>query len=301
MTSDAPTSIALVGPGAIGGALAGGLVQVGHQPTLVTRTPFERLRVTWPEGSLDEPSRCTPPPDLQPSDVVIVATKATQNPNITDHLSALLHDESILLIAQNGVDHVRRFADVIRPGVQVVPAIVLLPATRNEPGDIEVGTPSRLSIPAGAPAEVIRDLFAGSFIDIDVTADWTTSAWFKLMLNASSGGLGVLTQRGSEVAADEGAQELLLAMMEEVAAVGRAEGANLADDLPGQMVRYQAKNAGGHTSSIVLDRIAGVPTEWRERNQVVVDVAAEHGIDVPVNRAVATLMRLSEPDGADRG
>ena len=40
---------------------------------------------------------------LKPADVVIVATKATQNSDITEHLNASLKPGSVLVIAQNGV------------------------------------------------------------------------------------------------------------------------------------------------------------------------------------------------------
>lgn len=285
-------SITVIGPGAIGAALAAGLVEGSHDPTLVTRTPFERLAVQWPAGSIDVAARCVVnADDLTPADVVIVATKATQNGAITDHVRASVGPDSVLLIAQNGIDHIDRFA----VDAQVVPAIVMLPSERTAPGQAVVGTPSRLVIPDSKAAETVQSIFAGSFIDIEVTDDWLSSAWLKLMMNAAVGGVGVLTRRSSDVFYDAEAIEMLRALMEEVAAVGRAEGATLPDELPAQLQRYQEKNAGGHTTSIVVDRLAGTPTEWRERNQIVVERAARHGIDVPLNQTIATLMRLGEP------
>ena len=199
--------------------------------------------------------------------------------------------DSILLIAQNGVDHLDRF-DV---DANVVPAIVMLPSERSAPGHATVGSPSRLVIPAGPTGDVVQALFDGSFIDVEITDDWTSAAWLKLMMNAAVGAIGVLTRRGSDVFDDSEALDLLRALMEEVAAVGRAEGAVLADDLPARLQRYQAKHAGGHTTSIVVDRLAGQPTEWQQRNEVVVRTARRHGIDVPLNTVVTTLMRLGEP------
>jgi len=289
-------SVMLIGPGAIGCSLAGGLIEAGHTPTLVARTPFDQLRAEWPDGELVVDVTCIRDvADVALADVVIVATKATQNADVFDIVQAATRAGSILVVAQNGVDHTERFASVVEPEVHVVPAVPMLPCRRKAPGHVVVGSPSFLSIPAGPSAAVVQELFGDSHIGIDATDDWITSAWFKLMLNAASGGIGVLTRRGSEVMSDEGAQELMLALMEEVAAVGRAEGANLATDLPTKMTRRQAKNAGAHTSSIVLDRLAGTPTEWRERNEAVVRSANKHGIKVPLNKTVTTLMRLGEP------
>lgn len=285
-------SITLIGPGAIGAALAAGLVEAGHDPTLVTRTPFDRLRVEWPLGSIDVEVNCVATVEaIEPADVVIVATKATQNAAVLEHVRAAVRPDSVLLIAQNGVDHLDRFA----VESDIVPAIVMLPSERTAPGQAQVGSPSRLVIPDGPASATVQSIFEGSFIDVELTADWTSAAWLKLMMNAAVGGIGVLTGRGSDVFRDSDALSLLEALMEEVATVGRAEGAVLPDELPSQLRRYQEKNAGGHTTSIVVDRLAGQSTEWRERNQVVVDAASRHGIDVPLNTTVATLMRLGEP------
>lgn len=285
-------SITVIGPGAIGAALAAGLVEGGHEPTVVTRTPFDRLVVEWPTGSVDIAARCVVhAEELVPADVVIVATKATQNAAVVDHVRASVRPDSVLLIAQNGIDHLDRF-DV---DARVVPAIVMLPSARTGPGRATVGSPSRLIIPQSDAALLVKSVFDGTFIDMEVTDDWVSAAWLKLMMNAAVGGIGVLTRRDSDVFRDAEASALLRELMEEVASVGRAEGAILADELPAQLQRYQEKNAGGHTTSIVVDRLAGTPTEWRERNQIVVERAARHGIDVPANRIVATLMRLGEP------
>lgn len=292
--SEAPT-VTLIGPGAIGAALAAGVIEAGGMPTLVARTTFDRLQVTWPKGEIDVPVSCvTDASRLSPADVVIVATKATHNEAIAAHVHASTKPGSIVVVAQNGIDHELRFPG-LGDEVHVVPAVVVLPADRQAPGRVEVGKPSRLVIPAGPHAARVSSVFDGSFIRIEVNDDWLTAAWFKLVLNAPSGGIGVLARRGSDIYADPEVQDLVLALMEEVAAVGRAEGAELAQELPTQILQHHVANAGGHTTSIVVDRLAGAPTEWRERNQVVVDKAAKHGIAVPYSRALTTLMRLGEP------
>ena len=48
-------------------------------------------------------------------------------------------------------------------------------------------------------------------------------------------------------------------------------------------------------ASIVVDRLAGQPTEWDARNASVLRFADAHGIDVPINRLLTTLIRLGEP------
>ena len=125
MGDDTKPSVTLIGPGAIGAALAGALVDAGHQPTLVARTPFGRLRVEWPEGAVDVAANCvSSPADLDHADVVIVATKANHNASIAEHVRAALGPNSVLLVAQNGVDHFDRFTALGVDAGAIVPAFL---------------------------------------------------------------------------------------------------------------------------------------------------------------------------------
>jgi 2-dehydropantoate 2-reductase len=88
--------------------------------------------------------------------------------------------------------------------------------------------------------------------------------------------------------------------MTEAAEVGRSEGAHLPDDIADVVLGGIRAMAADHHSSIVVDRLAGRPTEWEVRNDVVVRKAAEHGIAVPLNQAMTTLLRLGEPSAQDQ-
>ena len=59
--------------------------------------------------------------------------------------------------------------------------------------------------------------------------------------------------------------------------------------------RVQAA-AGGHASSIVVDRRNGNPTEWEVRNAAVGRIGRRHGIATPLNDLITTLIRLGEPE-----
>ncbi|MFM9865839.1 MAG: ketopantoate reductase C-terminal domain-containing protein [Micropepsaceae bacterium] len=48
--------------------------------------------------------------------------------------------------------------------------------------------------------------------------------------------------------------------------------------------------------SIVVDRLNGRATEWVARNEVVLRLAAKHGIAVPLNEVVCNLIRAGEPN-----
>lgn len=295
-------SFVMLGPGAIGGAVAGALVQAGHDPVIATRSPFVTLSVTTPETKVEAPVRVlTDPTQAVPADVVFVAVKAHQTLSIRPWLDVLVDAATTVVILQNGVEHRERFAPLVPDGAELVPAVVALPAQRSAPGAIAVSGASRLTIPVGPAAAAVKEAFDGSFISVRVADDWLTAAWTKLMLNAASGGMCVIVERGTEIFVDDlDAHRLGIELMEEVARVGRAEGAILADDLPQRVMAGLIERAGTHVSSIVVDRRNGMATEWDARNAVVERLAERHGLEVPLNRLLTTLVRLGEPPTHDR-
>ncbi len=295
----APVSIALVGPGAIGGAVAGALLAGGHHPILCARTGgFERLRVEHGGGVIDEPVQVvTSPEGLDHVDVVFLAVKAHQSEAARGWLDALVGPATTVVILQNGVEHRERI-EPMAPGADLVPAVINLPAKRPAPDHVIVGGRSLLTFAAGPGAEAAAALFDGTFMKVKVVDDWATPSWIKLMLNAASGGVSTLTRTDNRMLGDPVAERLVLEVMEEVAAVGRAEGAELPEDLPPRIIEGLRAAASGHVASIVADRLAGVPTEWDARNAVVGRIGRRHGIATPLNDLLTTLIQLGEPGAA---
>ena len=288
--------VALIGPGAIGCAVGAAVIEAGRSLVVAARTPFHRLVVSHPGGVVDrEVDVRLSTEGLQPVPLVMLATKTYDTPAAESWLAALCGPDTVVAVLQNGVTHVDRVQPLVGRAA-VLPVVVELPAVRSAPGVVTLSTPLRLMVPKSLAGEALATAMADTFITVQPVDDWITRAWSKLALNAASA-VAVLARRSNSVYADGEAAELRLRLLEETAAVGRAVGASLAPDFAGRMAAYLAGTvAAGHTPSIVVDRLAGAPTEWRDRNAVVVELADEHGIDVPVSRMVTTLLRLGEPE-----
>lgn len=289
------TDIAVIGPGAIGCAFAAAAMQAGNDIAIAARTPFATLDVTYTGGHVRGPVRSLQLKTARTFPIVILATKAHQTQDAAPWLDALCGPGTVVAVLQNGVEHVERVRPLVNASVEIVPAMVACPSDRDAPGRAHVTGPARLDIPRGPAGEKFAQAFANSFAEIRMVDDWLSSAWMKLVLNASGGAIGVLTRRGNDVLADPGIARIYKALAAEVIAVGRAEGAKLADDLGERLWSALSKGPHLHTPSIVVDRLAGRATEWEARNEVVVRLAAKHGIAVPFNDLVCNLMRAGEP------
>jgi 2-dehydropantoate 2-reductase len=289
------TDIAVIGPGAIGCAFAAAAAQAGHAVSIAARTPFAALDVTYPGGRVQAAVRTLSLGEAKVFPVVMLATKAHQTVEAAPWLNALCGPGTVLAVLQNGVEHLARAQPLVGRDVAIVPAMVACPSDRVSPGVAHVTGAARLDVPQGEASVTFQHVFDGSFAEIRIVEDWLTSAWGKLVLNAVGGGIGVLTRKGNEVLKDEGIARIYRALAAEVVAVGQAEGANLPNDIGERLYAMISRGPHLHTPSIVVDRLNGVPTEWVARNEVVLRLAAKHGIPVPLNDLVCNLIRAGEP------
>jgi 2-dehydropantoate 2-reductase len=289
-------TIAIIGPGAVGGAFAGALIQAGHALVFATRTPFETLDVTTAHGVVHAPAHCLLDPlQATQTPIVLLATKAHQTAAAAPWLRALCGPATVLAVLQNGIEQRETVAPCLPEGVEVVPAVVDCPADRTAPGRIIARSRVRLLLPAGAASERLVALFANTYADVSIAPDFAVAAWTKLLLNAAAGGIGVIERRGNEVLRESAHAAHFLALGNEIVAVARAEGVLLDPALPQRLLAVLQKAENARLSSIVADRLAGQPTEWRVRNEVIERIAARHSIAVPANRALTAAIRAGEP------
>ncbi|MFY8142872.1 MAG: 2-dehydropantoate 2-reductase [Caulobacter sp.] len=287
------TSIAVIGPGAVGGTLAAWLAQnADHAVTVCVRTPFEALAVETPEGAISATPRvATSPESLAPVDWVLVTTKTYDTDATWIWLDALVGPQTRVAILRNGVEHVEPFVGKIA-AERLVPAVVDIPAERSAPGRMLQRRNGWIKVPAGPAGEAFAALFAHTPIELHVVDDFVTEAWKKLALNCA-GAVNALVLKPAGIAQDEGAAEVMRSLVRECVAVGRAEGADLSDDLADQVIAgYRAADPGS-VNSLHADRAAGRSMELDARNGVIVRQGAAHGIATPANAMVVALLNAA--------
>ena len=171
------TTIAIIGPGAIGGILAAWLAQdPDHDVIVCARTSFDRLEVETPSGPITaSPRVVTDPADARPANWVLVATKAYDAAHAARWLPAVRRANTPVVILQNGVEHVERFASFV-PAEHLVPAVIDCPAERTAPGRMRQRGPSWIVVPDTDPGRAFVPLFARTNFDVS-TGDFRTRAW----------------------------------------------------------------------------------------------------------------------------
>ena len=251
--------ICIFGAGAIGGYLAAALDNAGAAVSLVARGPhleailknglsFEKDGVT----STHHLPASNDPVDLGLQDVVFLAVKAHGIPRIIDSLKPLMHDDTIIVPAVNGlpwwyfhgagtgteldeqpllaVDPDRRIWDEIGP--QRAIGCVVYPACEiAAPGHVRHLNGDRFSLgePSGERTDRIRDLsdlMITGGLKAPVRPRIRDEIWIKLWGNCSFNPVSALTGATlDEIGNDPGSRQLIKDIMTEVQAIGEAAGA----------------------------------------------------------------------------
>jgi 2-dehydropantoate 2-reductase len=287
--------IAVVGVGAIGGAVAGLLETTGqHEILLCTRRPLEALIVRTPEGAVRVKARnLTDPDKAEPVDWVMIATKTYDAEGAAKWLRGLAANGAAVAIIQNGVEHRERFAPWVAQD-RIVPVVIDCPVERQKDGEVIQRGVARMKVEDGTLGQAFARLFSGSKADMEVTKDWKSAAWRKLCVNAA-GALNAMTLKPAGIFANEAVARVAMGMVEECAVVGRAEGVHLDGNVAEQVVGSYRGQPRDSVNSLLADRIAGRRMEIDARNGVIVRLGEKHGIPTPLNRmAVAVLTAVAE-------
>ena len=288
------TTIAVIGPGAIGGTVAAWLAQNPELSiTVCARTPLEDLRVETPGGVITaEPIVLTDPSQATPVDWVLVATKTYDVEATRPWLERVVVQGTRVAIIQNGVEHVRLFEHLV-PAERLVPVIINLPAVRHAPGRITQSRHGLIWAPAGRDGDDFVALFAHTEIEAAADPDFLSRAWVKLCGNCGAI-VPTLTLRATGPVWSGELEAIMRGLAEECAAVGRAEGAIVPQSVVDEVVENARSSAEGSIAgSLHADRLAGHQMEVDARNGVIVRLGQKHGIPTPMNRVLVTLLEAS--------
>lgn len=284
MTAPAPLSIAVLGPGGVGGLLAALLSRAGDDVTCLAGTSTVAalrsggLRVqSGRYGTFQVPAVAAERLE-QPVDVCLVAVKATQLDSALERVPADLLGAGLIVPLQNGVEHVA----VLRaryPSAVVAAAAIRIESTRTSPGQITHNSPfAAVELSAAPGVQRLAEHLSAAGLDVTVRDVERDVLWDKLGFLAP---LALLTTHAAEPIGlvRERCRADLLAVVNEMAAVARAEGA--AGD-PGPVIAALDALPPSMRSSMQRDAQAGRPTELDALGGAALRAAARHGIAMPV-------------------
>jgi 2-dehydropantoate 2-reductase len=234
----------------------------------------------------------TDPAQAKPVDWVLLCTKTHQSAAAGPWLARLCAPATRVAVLQNGIDHVARVAP-LAGGATVVPVLVYYNGERLAPDRVRLRHAGSYDavVADDEPGRAFVGLFDGTPLRIIRSGDFATLAWRKLLINAVANPITALTLQRQAVLRRPDVQDLCRGILDEAAAVARAEGVKLAADETERTIATLHNFSGELGTSMYFDRLAGRRLEVEALTGAIVAAGDRHGIAMPLNRAMLTLLR----------
>lgn len=290
--------IAVFGAGSLG-SLLGGLLAREHDVTLVGRDPHVRaieergLRISGAIDATVYPAARLDAPDA--ADLAIVCVKAFDTPAAAAELADC--DLDACLSVQNGMGNETVLAE--RLDAPVLAGTCSYGALRPAPGEVRcTGVGEIVLGPRTGGASALADRVGTAFdraeVVTSVADNMPTRLWEKLAVNAGINATTALARIDNGSVLDGDARSVASAAARETAAVARREGIEISDAAAERAVRRVAEATAENTSSMHQDVLADRRTEVDAINGFIAERASERGVDAPINRTLAWLVRAWE-------
>ena len=301
--------IAVVGAGAVGGYYGARLARSGERVTLIARAAHlrairERGLLVWsPLGDhVVRVEADSDPERVGPVDLVILAVKTYSNPQVLPALPALCGPETAVLTLQNGVGSADELAAVVGPdrvlaGTTYVATAIIAPGIVQQTGvhrRVILGEAFGERRAVSPRVERIAAMLRHADIQAEAVADGRVPVWEKLVYLATFAAFtGVSRKPAGAIWSDDIGREAFVAVAAEVAAVARAEGVAIAEDLLPRMVAYLDALPPDTRSSLLIDLQQGKPTEIDALQGEVVRRGRALGVPTPGMTALYAALRAS--------
>lgn len=289
-----------MGTGGIGGFFGAKLASAGEDVWFVARGKHldamkeHGLTVTSTEGRFTiPPERVTGDPAwIGSADVVLFCVKAYDTEVAARQASPLLHDDSIVLSLQNGVDNADKIRKELHCGLSYAGA-AYISVRITAPGEItESGGFQRIvfgptSGPASARARDIQKGFLRAGVKCDLQDDIRKELWKKFIFIASMGALTALSRlTQGEILSSPNSLSLAFDAMREIQSIAWRLGIDV-EPVDEKKVLEGLKRFDPNTrSSMYFDLVSEKPMEIEALNGTVVRLGEQLGIPTPIHRVI---------------
>ena len=315
--------IAVLGAGAIGAYVGAALARGGADVHVVARNEHleamqrDGIHVLSDRGDFDAaPPATDDPREIGPVDVVFLGLKANSYASCGPLLEPLLHDDTAVVAAQNGIPwwyfhgtdgpYAGHRIEAVDPGgavSRVIPperaigCVVYSSTEIEEPGVVRhvEGTRFTIGEPDGTLSERCQRfseaMIAGGLKCPVETTELRNEVWVKLMGNVAFNPLAVLTRATmAGMCGHEPTKRLIAKLMEETLEVAHAVGAQPKVSVEKRLAG--AEKVGAHRPSTLQDLEAGKPLELAVVIDAVVELAELAWVDVPSLHAISAAAGL---------
>ena len=233
-------------------------------------------------------------------DVIFVATKSMQLRSMLESVKHLLHEDTKIICILNGLGHVETLKDYVKEE-NILIGVTVWTSGLGGPGILEAHGTGKIELKQVKEVNLERTLalverFNDAGLNIKYSADTYQSIWHKAGLNCVLNTYCTLIDCNiNQYGSFEKNLELTRAVLNEVTAVGRAEGIDVKQEIIEKNIEnlFSLETGGAHYASLYQDMKNGRLTEIDYLNGEVSRLGKTHNIPTPVCDVI-TLMNHSK-------
>ena len=298
--------IAMMGAGGVGGYFGGRLAASGCDVTFIARgRHLEAIRNSGlridsrdiGDATIDPAVATDAPADVGVVDYVIIAVKLWDTEDAGRAIAPMVAPDTTVLSLQNGVECDETLASVVG-AEHLIGGVAFIASSIREPGVIEhIGTMQRVVVGerAGGSSrrvDLLHEMMLLAGITAEVSDDIERTIWEKFVfLVGLSATTTMLRTTLGPIREDPENRQLLLNIMRETVAVGRAKGIDLPEDYADDRLAFADGLPADMTSSMYHDLKAGNRLEVAWLSGAVARFGDEVGVATPINQTVFAALR----------
>jgi len=300
--------ICIIGTGAMGSVYAGLLGDAGNDVWALDRwvehieaIRNNGLRVHGKSGDRTvRINATTAAKDIGSCDLVIIATKAMDVVRAAESAIPLLDQNAVVLTIQNGLGSFEKVANILGTERVIVGIAGGFGACIEEPGSVhhngmEFVHLGELNGSRTPRLEEIAGIWINAGFSVKTFDDIHQLVWQKLICNVCfSGTCAVSEMTIGDVMADENAWTVAAGCAKEAFQVAKARGIHIDFDDPVDYVRNFGAKIPQARPSMLLDHLAGRPSEIDVINGAIPVEGEKIGRPTPFNTIVTALVRAKE-------
>jgi 2-dehydropantoate 2-reductase len=295
----------IMGTGGVGGFFGAKLAEAGEDVWFVARGKHfdamkeHGLKVTSTVGTFTIPTEkvTSDPTSIGNADVVLFCVKAYDTEAAARQIAPLLHEQSIVLSLQNGVDNAEKIRRQLSRGLAYAGA-AYISVRITAPGEItESGGFQRIvfgptSGPTVSRARDIHAAFLRAGIKCDLHDNIEKELWRKFIFIASMGALTALSRlTHGEILSNPRSLALMFDAMREIQAIAIKLGIDVEPVDETKVLEGLKRFDPDTRSSMYFDLASGRPMEIEALNGTVVRFGEKLGMPTPIHRVIyATLL-----------
>jgi 2-dehydropantoate 2-reductase len=298
--------ITIMGTGGVGGYFGAKLAKSGCEVNFVARgaqLAFLRLNGLRVESQLGdlylpEVSASDDPAAFGTPDYVFLAVKLWDTEAAVRALEKVIGPQTAVVSFQNGVqkdDLLRKLLGekAVMGGVAYIGAGIASPGVIRHTGTIQRLVFGEFDGSRSPRAAALLEACTRAGIDAELSADVKRAIWEKFVFIVGISALTSATRQTiGPVRGNARTRALLLEIMKETVAVGRAHGVNLQQDFAEQRLAFVDSLPAEMTSSMHHDLEAGKRLELDWLTGGVVELGKGVNVPTPMNRAVSAILAL---------